>query len=117
MDLLGRLSKGGDGYSFPATFGQRITAAPRQPPQFGSLLARFQQRHQPCGAQPDVPTLVADHCPQDPTLRAGVVDEQVKAVAVRVAPRSLGVANVHRGEPALWMPPSWLRRLSVYDVC
>ena len=52
------------------------------------------------------PSLSLDDAAPDPPLRAGLVDEEVEAVAVRVAARTFEVANANCVQALVWVRPA-----------
>src|SRR5437867_3861510 len=106
MHLRRRVPECRHGALLAAPLGERIATRARDPPEASSFVTRIGERHEPRGAESDVAALAGDDGSQHPPLCAGLVDEEVEAVAVRVAARTFEVANANCVQALVWVRPA-----------
>ena len=91
--------------AIPLAIGERILAGARVASELRGLLAGVGERRRADAAQPEVAAFAFrfDHAAPHPSFRAGVVDDQIQAVAIGVLARRVQVANPDRREPVVRM--------------
>lgn len=94
--------------AFMATLGQGIFAGTSHAAEAGGLQARFGERCDLKAAQTKVSPFAADDRSENPTLRARVINEQVKTVAVGISTRCDQGTNADRGEAFVGVSSQWL---------
>jgi hypothetical protein len=89
-------------HSGPALFSERVAAGSGDPTKPNRFSASIRECDELYGAKPEVTTFPAHHGPEHPSLRPGVVDKQVQAVAIGMSPSFLG-ADGDCGQALVWM--------------